>query len=197
MNQNFSQSADFYAAESSSNSGRSLQDFVRWIVRGFWILLIGLIAGYFLGLYVYSITPESYRSYATIEILRVKRDSAEVDERERLRLTCVAELMSVVQRLRMRELFEKVAGSHLFTDRENVVPQERLLPWQSAKFGHNGEISRPALAGMMQEWVAVKWREDTTMLDISAKHSDPLIARDTLVGILSEYGLLTESRFSG
>ncbi len=78
-----------------------MQDYLRWFLRRFWIFLIGITGGFFLGLYLYSITPPSYMSMATIEILRVKRDAADIAEAEKIRMTGAAEMLSASERLRL------------------------------------------------------------------------------------------------
>ena len=74
-----------HAPETDANDtgqSRGFQDYLRWFLRRFWIFLIALAGGYFLGLYLYSVTPPTFQSTATIEILRVKRDAADIAEEE-------------------------------------------------------------------------------------------------------------------
>jgi capsular exopolysaccharide synthesis family protein len=43
----------------------------------------------------------------------------------------------------------------------------------------------------------VRWRTDTTLLDLYATHTDPAIARDSLAAVLAAYEQLSESRVEG
>ena len=86
MTQNYSPEA----ALPDESPSRSLNDYFRWFLRRFWIFVITLVGGYLLGLYTYSITPATYQSFATIEILRVKRDAADIAEDEKIRMSGAA-----------------------------------------------------------------------------------------------------------
>ena len=96
------------ASESDSleaGSSRGFQDYLRWFLRRIWIFLIALVGGVFLGLYLYSVTPPTYQSVATIEIIRVKRDAADIAEAEKIRMSGAAEMLSASERLRLPQIF--------------------------------------------------------------------------------------------
>tara|TARA_R110000850_G_scaffold8214_4_gene30570 strand:- start:1257 stop:3314 length:2058 start_codon:yes stop_codon:yes gene_type:complete len=189
--------------EPSNNSAdpqatKGLGDYFRLFLRRFWIFLITLIGGYLLGLFVYSNTPETFQSYATIEIRRIKAESADVDEKERIRMTGVGEILSASEKLKMPALYSEIAKGHLFANREGVVAKTFKMPWEESVADlSTTDIGPGALGGMMRSWVQVRWREDTTLMDIIATHSDPAIARDTLVALLSEYERSAESSVAG
>lgn len=176
---------------------RGLQDYLRWFLRRFWIFLIGITGGFFLGLYLYSITPPSYMSMATIEILRVKRDAADIAEAEKIRMTGAAEMLSASERLRLPLYYTEAAKNPLFANRENVVPAGRRFPWSEEYKIPASELSPDLLGSMISNWVKVRWRTDTALLDLTATHSDPTLARDALVSLLTAYEKLSESRVEG
>ena len=183
---------DSYQDDSYGNvdpqSTRGLKDYFRWFLRRFWIFLVAIFGGFFLGLYIYNNTPETYQSFATIEIKRAKGADAEVAEDEVIRMTGIGEILSASEKLKMPGIYTAIAESHMFANREGVVPKALKFPWQE-DIGEitASDISAAALGSMMQKWVAVRWREDTTLMDIICTHSDPVIARDTLIGVLQEY----------
>lgn len=176
---------------------KGLKDYFRWILRRFWIPALTVIAGWLLGLYVYSNTPPTYQSNATIDVQRVKREAADVDEEERLRMTDQSELASTVERLKMPSLYRNVARSPLFEKREDIVPRIFQFPWQSNRVASAQDIDPASLGGMMKGWVTVRLRRDTTLIDLSATHSNPEIARDTLAALVTEYEKSVENRVAG
>lgn len=185
--------------QSSENKGNhNLVDYLQWTLRYFWILLISMIGGFILGQFVFFSTPPQYQSSATIEILRFKQDDADVNEEEKIRMGGYSEMLSASEKLKVPHLYTNVATSPLFADRENVVPRRFTPPWRDNGGGPpSNDLDPTTLGNMMAGWVKVKWRTDTTLLDISATHSDPAIARDVLVGLLEEYESSTESRLAG
>lgn len=183
-----------YPSEQAPQSMRGMQDYLRWFIRGFWIFLLCLIGGFLLGLYVYSITPRSFRSAATIEILRVKQEAAEVDEEEKIVRTGAVEMMSATERLKMPALYENIAKREGFSERQDILPARRRQFWESEDAPRKSPISDGALGGIMKNWVTVNRRRDTTMLDIFVTHTEPEIAHATLVGLLREYEISAENR---
>jgi polysaccharide biosynthesis transport protein len=189
-----------YTPETDSPDGppaKGFNDFIRWFLRRFWIFLITLVGGYLLGLYIYSITPPSYQSLATIEILRVKRDAADIAEEENIRMTGAAEMLSASERLRLPLIYTEAAKGPLFANRENLAPEQKRLPWKSKVQFSSTEVSPETVGAMLGKWVTVRWRTDTALLDLYATHTDPTIARDALVSVISAYEALTENRISG
>lgn len=189
-----------YSPETDANEAgqsRGFQDYLRWFLRRFWIFLIALVGGYFLGLYLYSVTPPTYQSSATIEILRVKRDAADIAEEEKIRMTGAAEMLSASERIRLPQIYIEAAKSQLFANRENIVPAQKRFPWAKTMRFSGEELSPELLGAMLKGWVTVRWRTDTTLLDLYASHTDPTIARDSLAAVLSAYEELSESRVEG
>ncbi|MDF1659586.1 MAG: polysaccharide biosynthesis tyrosine autokinase [Verrucomicrobiales bacterium] len=177
--------------------GRGPHDFLRLFFRRFWIFLILCVGGYLLGTYVHSRTPPSFRSYATIEILRTNTEAADVGEEEKIRMNGAAQMLSASEKLKLPSLYEGVAKGHLFANRDGLVPKNFVAPWGKSWNPPRAQISDEALAGMMRGWVTVRWREETNLLDLVASHSDPKVARDTLVGLIAEYERSTESKLAG
>jgi polysaccharide biosynthesis transport protein len=194
MNQ--SRSADGYGSEDAS-PGRGLADYWRWFLRRFWIFLITTTGGLLLGLYMYSGTPPTYQSVATIEVLRVKKDAADVDEEEKIRMSGGSEMLSTTEKLRLADLYVEAARSSLFLNREKVVSQSFRYPWQEPVQYSAADLTPEIVGGMMRGWISVRWRPDTALLDITAVHSDPEIARDALVGLLSAYEQSTQDKVAG
>lgn len=180
-----------------SNSSRGLKDYLRWVLRRFWILLTAVAGGFFLGLYLYSITPPTYISTATIEILRVKRDAADVAEEEKIRMSGAAEMLSASERLRLPQIYTEAAKSPALAQRSDLVPKQRMFPWSSPPEVDTAEVSPDAIGGMISRLVNVRWRTDTALLDLSASHTDPAVARDLLASVLTAYEDLSQSRVEG
>ncbi len=189
-----------YAPDNDANDtgqSRGLQDYLRWFLRRFWIFLIAVVGGYFLGLYLYSVTPPTYQSSATIEILRVKRDAADIAEEEKIRMTGAAEMLSASERIRLPQIYVEAAKGQLFANRENIAPAKKRFPWTKQMRFAGEDLSPEMLGAMLKGWVTVRWRTDTTLLDLYATHTDPAIARDSLAAVLSAYEQLSESRVEG
>jgi succinoglycan biosynthesis transport protein ExoP len=189
-----------HSPESDANDAghsRGLQDYLRWFLRRFWIFLISLVGGYFLGLYLYSVTPPTYQSSATIEILRVKRDAADIAEEEKIRMTGAAEMLSASERLRLPQIYIEAAKGQMFANRENIAPAQKRFPWTKPMRFSSEDLSPELMGAMLSKWVTIRWRTDTALLDLYASHTDPTIARDSLAAVLSAYEQLSESRVEG
>lgn len=176
---------------------RGLQDYLRWFLRRFWVFLITLVGGLLLGLYVFSVTPPTYLSSATIEILRVKRDAAELAEDEKIRMSGAAEMLSASERLKLPLIYTEAAKDPVFATRDNIVPEGRKFPWAKEIQFSGDELSPDRIGAMLSRWVNVRWRTDTALLDLSATHTDPTLARDSLTAVLKSYESLSESRVEG
>ncbi len=179
------------------SSSRGFKDYFRWILRRFWILLTGVLGGFFLGLYLYSITPATYVSSATIEILRVKKDAADVKEEEQIRMTGAAEMLSASERLRLPQIYTEAAKSPILAERKDLVPKQRQFPWTDPPEVDTREVRPDTVGSMISRFVNVRWRTDTALLDLSASHTDPAVARDVLAAVLTAYEDLTQSRVEG
>lgn len=175
---------------------RSLQDYIHWYLRHFWVLIVTGLLGLFYGFYDFNITPPQYQSWAVIEVQRMEREAADIDEDEKLSLGGTGVLASMVEKLQMPALYEAVARSNMFSNRGEVVPDRKVrkMPWKVFFGGGNDEpksadaVPSPgSLSFMMRNWVQVRWRSQTKLIDLYAKHTDPEVARDVLQGVLSEY----------
>ncbi|MEQ1839812.1 MAG: hypothetical protein ABL994_05345, partial [Verrucomicrobiales bacterium] len=149
--------SDYNMEEGGSESGpaRGLQDYFRWFLRRFWIFCITLVGGYLLGLYVYSITPPIYIASATIEILRVKREAADIAEEEKIRMTGAAEMLSASERLRLPVIYVEAAKGPLFANRANLIPQQMRLPWREPVEYSSEDLTPEMIGGMLSGWVNV------------------------------------------
>lgn len=175
---------------------RSLQDYIHWYLRHIWVLVIAALLGLFYGFYDYSITPPKFQSWAVIEVQRMEREAADIDEEEKLSLGGTGVLASMVEKLQMPALFEAVARSNLFSNRPEVVPDRKVrkMPWtvffgeEESEEKSTASVPPPgSLSFMMRNWVQVRWRSQTKLIDLYAKHTDPEVARDVLQGVLAEY----------
>ncbi len=182
---------------SDPSSSKGMRDYFRWVLQRFWIPLVLLLLGWLLGQFVYSNTPKTYQSEATIDILRVKREAAEVAEKERFSMSGAAEMLSTSERLKTPALYAKVAESEQFSEREDIVPRKFKLPWQRDTVVSTAELGPADAGNMMRHWVTVRWRRDTTLIDLSARHSDPEIARDILTSLIEAYEKSTDQRVAG
>ena len=194
-----------YSTGGALSDGR---DKFRAALRRSWIIVLTGFVGLLAGLYVYRSSPPVFESRATIEIKRFKQDAAELSEDERVRLTGMGEIASIVEKFGMRKLYQAAAESHLFRDRRGLVPAKReyRLPWNLSQGGADndgnavadgGVVSSAALAGMMRGWVSVSWRENTTLIDLKARHTEPDVAKDTLQAVIEEYERLTDQSVEG
>lgn len=180
---------------------RSLRDYIHWYLRHFWVLGITGLLGLFYGFYDYSITPPVYHSSAVIEVKRLQREAADIDEESKLQLGGAGAIADLVEKLQMPTIYDSVARSNLFTNRTEAIPRHKewVTPWRAfSKTDKSGEektdatVSPQHLAGMMRSWITVRWRTQTTLVDLSAKHTVPEVARDTLQSLLIEYERLSQ-----
>jgi len=172
---------------------RSLRDYFVWYLRYSWLLVLTTVTGLLIGYYVYNMTPPVYQSWAVIELERVREEAIDLQEDQKLRLSGASVIASAVEKLQMPSLFEAIANSELFLNRKGVVPEQRRwrFPWNKGEREQaeraRQSVSPGSLAGMMRGWIDVKWRNQTNLIDLYAKHTDPEIARDVLRGVLKEY----------
>ncbi len=184
-------------ADPSDAAGRGWKDYLRWFLRRFWIFAIALVGGVLLGLYIYSVTPPQYLSSATIEILRVKREAADIAEQEKIRMSGAAEMLSASERLRLPQIYIEAAKTPLLQNRDDIVPAVARFPWASQPVVSTEELSPEVVGALLSRWVKVRWRTDTALLDLTATHTDPELARDALAAVLTAYERLSESRVEG
>jgi len=118
--------------EGASAASKTFADYLNWLKRYAWIAILTTIAGTLYGFYLFTITPKTYRSWATIQIERVKQEAAEVAEQERIRLGVSAELQATLEKLRMPRIYQSVAANQIFANRPEVVPIGRryVMPWE-------------------------------------------------------------------
>jgi capsular exopolysaccharide synthesis family protein len=198
-------------AESAIGS-KTFGDYLNWIKRYGWIAILTSLSGLFYGFYLFTITPKTYESWATIQIERVKQAAADVAEEERIRMDGSSELMAMMEKLRLPKIYQGVAANQIFANRPEVVPKgiKHVMPWEpflpKADPGTPAEAGTPAanpalpagvLAQMMPGWVSVKVREGTNLVDIMATHTNPEVARDVLATLLMEYEKLTSESIAG
>ncbi len=196
MNQSDYQQESFDPSDQQGHHGA--KDLVQWFLRRFWVLLVTVLGSGLLGLYVYSNTPQTYRSTATVEIKRVKQEASVVDgDDEQIKLGATSDMVSAAEKLKLPGLYVDLAKSELFANRADVLPKRFRLPWQKPVSPASSDINPEELGKAMTNWVEVNWREGTTLLDLHAIHTDPRAARDLLTGLLAEYEESLESKFSG
>jgi len=200
--------------DGSSGVSKTFADYLNWLKRYAWIAILTTITGTLYGFYLFTITPKTYQSWATIQIERVKQGAAEVAEQERIRLGVSAELQATLEKLRMPRIYQSVAANQVFANRPEVVPVGRkfVMPWepflpkpapavQSEPTPKTPSLQTgppaAALAGMMAGWVSVVVRENTNLVDIFATHTDPEVARDVLSSLLTEFEKLTAETIEG
>ena len=141
-------------------NARNPQDYIRWFIRRFWVLLITVVGGFLFGLYFYSSTPPTYRSSTTIEIVRFKT-ADEIDEKERMNMSSSALMLSSVEKLTLLDYYVATAKGHLFANRDDILPQKFRFPWQPEERYSSSELPPQVVAANMREWVDVKWRPST------------------------------------
>ena len=161
------------------------------------VALLVLLLGWLLGLFVYSNTPKTYESAATIDIQRVKREAAEVDEEGRLTTSVTAEMLSTAERLKTPALYARIAGSESFAAHDDIVFKKLKLPWQEEAVASTADLGPERASGMMRDWVSVRWRRDTTLIDLSARHSDPELRQQAFRLILVNVHAVARSLLKG
>lgn len=160
--------------------------------RRVWIFPVFVAASCLLGSYFYYITPPSYRSVATIEVAELNRSTSfQVDTSAAM----VNEAVSASARLRLPILYAEAANGYFFADRRSPAPEQRRYPWIKTAQSDltSADVDPDSLAAMLRESVTVRLQPGTPIIDIEAVHTDPLIARDTILSLLSASISLTES----
>jgi len=160
--------------------------------RRAWIFPVIVAASYLLGSYFYYITPPIYRSVATIEVAELNRSNS---DRVDASAAMVNEAVSASARLRLPILYAEAANGYFFADRRTPAPEQRRYPGiKTVQSDLTSALVDPdSLAAMLRESVTVRLQPGTPIIDIEAVHTDPLIARDTILSILSASISLTES----
>ena len=57
---------------------RTMRDYLHWILRRLWVVVLTMVAGIILGFYVYKKTPKTYASMVTIQVDR-QESAARID----------------------------------------------------------------------------------------------------------------------
>jgi len=201
---------DAYLAEPTANAGyeqkpvtifgRTLNDYLHWALRYSWVIILTTVTGVLFGLYLFSVSPPVYQSWASIEFKRIKREAVDIDESEKLKLDASAHFASTLEKLKMPGLYENIVASPTFEDRNDVVPLKRewRWPWQDgpAKNGRAGATPQ-WLAAVMPGWINVHQRENTTIVDLTSTHSSPEVCRDVLEQLLVEYENYIDGEVAG
>lgn len=184
--------------------GRSLIDYLNWLLRYGWLIVLTTVGGTVTGYHLFSITPKTYLSWATIEIQRLKQEAAEVSEEEKVRLSGSAEIHATLEKLRLPRIYESVAVNPKLQNRPEMMPEVRrfVLPWKLREKAAEAEEPKAApspelLAAMMPGWIRVSVRPNTNLVDVYSTHTDPVVARDVLQILLEEFESMTAETIAG
>ena len=181
--------------------GRTAADYLHWFFKYSWLIVLTTFVGVLAGLYNHKLSPPVYQSRAAIEFKRIKREAVDIDESEKLKLDALAYFASTLEKLKMRSLYENIAASPAFAERKDLLPRGKhwRWPWQEADLqqADSSGVSPAKLASMMPGWVEVRQRENTTIVDLYARHSSPEVCRDVLEQLIIEYERYTEGEVSG
>lgn len=176
---------------------RTWRDYLHWLIRRCWIVVVTGIGGFLLGQYVFSATPPVYRSWAVIEVERVDEQEGEVNKEERLQIGAQAEIFSMTQKFQLPEVYTKVAEALLKEGRDDLLPERPvLLPWKEEVAQSSASLDASSLAAQISTWVNVSWRESTSLIDIYVQHTNRGIAQMVANGILTSYSGLVTDRIS-
>lgn len=184
--------------------GRTFQDYFNLLLRYLWVIVLTTLAASLYGYYIFSITPKAYQSWASIEVERVRRETTQVDDKGQVQLSANSEIAATLEKLQMPRIYQGVAQSEAFAGRPDVIPAgvQHHWPWASsskdaAPTVAEKELPATDLAKMMAQWITVRWRNNTNLVDVYAVHTQPSVARDLLQGLLTEYEKLTDEAVSG
>tara|TARA_R110002096_G_scaffold32166_1_gene93714 strand:+ start:615 stop:2540 length:1926 start_codon:yes stop_codon:yes gene_type:complete len=168
---------------------RDFADYFYFFVERFWIILFCLIATVAYGLYKVSTTADTYRSSAVIEARGAASAVGELNSNERrMYIHPDAAAATLKSKLSQEGLFYEVAGRPVFAD---------LLPNPSS--GADYEAAKRNLGFQFQSNTMVLGQGRTRsslgtgILTISSTHTDPIIAKEIVAGLLE---MLRESNTS-
>tara|TARA_B100001093_G_scaffold518267_1_gene602530 strand:+ start:222 stop:2138 length:1917 start_codon:yes stop_codon:yes gene_type:complete len=174
-------------------SQAKLWNFADWfyfLVERMWVILIVVIGSLAFGLYKWRLTPDSYKSLATIEVHQPIRDAIVIDPRDSYRYYQQqgTMLMSMKAKLSQAPLYRVVVEQSNFS---------KLLPEPSRVSDEEFERAKLALARQCYASTEIIDHDNTQLLSIVNVNSDPETAQLVVSSILEELRKSTSSKREG
>lgn len=165
--------------------------------KWYWLVL-AVILGLAGSFYYLSKAPRMYSASAS---LLVKEQTVAVmgkDQADEINMGSGAAMSTVVERLRRRAFFERVAAREEVRELHGIVPPRvRWLPKFLSDWLGDHEVEEApaaasqlppkALGGMIGSWTAVEVRRTTRLIDIRVTHPSPEVAAVLADAIALEY----------
>ena len=168
----------------------SMVDCFYFLIERMWVILLAVIGSLAFGLYKGSMTPDSYKSIATIEVHQPIRDAIVIDPRDSYRYYQQqgTMLMSMKAKLSQASLYSAVVGQSHFS---------KLLPEPSRVSDEELERAKLALARQFYASTEIIDHDNTQLLSIVNVNSDPETAQLVVSSILKELRKSASSKREG
>ena len=168
----------------------NLVDWFYFLVERMWVILIVVFGSLAFGLYKWRLTPDSYKSLATIEVHQPIRDAIVIDPRDSYRYYQQqgTMLMSMKAKLSQASLYSAVVDQPNFS---------KLLLEPSRVSDEEFERAKLALARQFYASTEIIEHDNTQLLSIVNVNSDPETAQLVVSSILKELRKSASSKREG
>ena len=181
-------------AEGPSGLGgrkRTIRDYLYWVLRRLWIVLLAGGAGFGLGFYILKKTPETFESVATIQMVRIEGTEEFDSNGQPLRSSVDTFINTVAQKFYLPKYHRKLAETRPLHTNPNILPKEFSLFPEKDEGEDGPEVTIEYLARIMPLWVEAKPLDGSHLMNIKVTHTDPEICMIIANGLIEAYQTLS------
>jgi succinoglycan biosynthesis transport protein ExoP len=182
-------------APAAGKRQRGMQDYLHWILRRLWLIILTTVVGLILGIYVFNRTPDTYSSVAKIQVERQEMGVNTDENDQEMRMSGQAWLNTMAQKFMLPKYFRLLAETQSLHERPDILPEEFSF-FGSSEDNIPAAITPAGLAGAMQWWVKVFPAKDSNFLQITVSHTNPEITQIVANGLIEAYKLGTSEEMA-
>lgn len=178
---------------------RTMRDYLHWILRRLWVVVLTMVAGIILGFYVYKKTPKTYASMVTIQVDR-QESAARIDTNDQdVNLSGEAFINTLAQKFSLPKYYLELADEKALHKNPNIL--RKKFSFFSKEDPNQGKavpgLTPEILAGIMPEWVEAKPAKGSSLMNITVTHTDPEISQIIANGLIEAYMTVSNEENKG
>ena len=170
---------------------RTIRDYVHWIMRRLWLVILTMAISIVLGIYVFKQTPKTYQSMATIQVERQQSVVRMDGNDQEVNLSSEAFINTVAQKFSLPKFHQFLAEELALHENPNILPKK-------FSFFSKDDADLPApvltaahLADIMPGWVTAKAARASNLMNVTVTHTDPKICQIVANGLIEAYEKVT------